>query len=357
MKHKLSSVLLLLVFSVFPPNNFAQEKTDQNARLAELLKRFPDADANKDGKLSLEEAKSYREVLQKNKSDKKSRKGRARMAPTHANVKYGPHERNVFDLWLPKSKLEGEKFPILIFFHGGGFVAGDKSGFVPNEYLKAGIACASSNYRFVDGKDTLAPIPMLDGARVVQTLRHRADEWKIDRGRIALSGGSAGAVMTLWIGYHDDMKNPDSADPVERESTRVNCLLPINGPVNLIPSWIRSNIGGAKHIHGSFSKMFGEPVSDNMSPGMLSLVKKSSPWEYATKDDPPTFLIYSGKLDNLPLPENASTGLSIHHPYFGKALKEKLDAFGVENEFKHGSDPRGNNSMIDFLKNHFSMVD
>ncbi len=348
----ISNLSLLLALAVLPFGSLAQEIADKDDRLAELLKRFPDADTNKDGKLSPEEVTAYRN----SKKDRKTRIN-TRPEPTHANVKYGPHERNIFDLWIPETDGKEEKFPILIFFHGGGFVGGDKSVFSPTKYLKAGIACASSNYRFVDGEKTLAPIPMLDGARVVQTIRHRADEWGIDKGRIALSGGSAGAVMSLWIAYHDDLKNPNSDDPVERESTRVTCLTPINGPTNLIPSWIRTNIGGAKYIHRSYAKMFGGPVDDTVSPAILALIKESSPWEYVSKDDPPTLLIYSGKLDNLPLPEDASTGLSIHHPYFGKALKEKLDELGVENDFKHGSDPRKNTSEIDFLKNHFSMVD
>lgn len=347
-----SNFFLALALVVLPIGSFAQQGVNKEARLAELLKRFPDADTNKDGKLSPEEVTAYRN----SKNDRKTRRS-PRPEPTHANVKYGPHERNVFDIWLPETKNNEGRFPILIFFHGGGFVAGDKSSFSPTKYLKAGIACASSNYRFVDGGDTLAPTPMLDGARVVQTIRHRADEWGIDKGRIALSGGSAGAVMSLWIAYHDDMKNPNSDDPVERESTRVTCLTPVNGPTNLIPSWIRANIGGAKHVHGSYQKMFGEPAGETISPAMLELVKESSPWEYASKDDPPTFLIYSGNLDNLPLPEDASTGLSIHHPYFGKALKEKLDKLGVECEFKHSSARGGTTNEIDFLKNHFSMVD
>ncbi|MCA9226947.1 MAG: hypothetical protein KDA47_15100, partial [Planctomycetales bacterium] len=31
------------------------------------------------------------------------RKVNARPAPTHADVRYGEHERNRFDLWLPKA--------------------------------------------------------------------------------------------------------------------------------------------------------------------------------------------------------------------------------------------------------------
>ena len=48
----------------------------------------------------------------------------AKPRPDAANVKYGPHVRNVFDLWLPKG---GGPHPLVLYFHGGGFYKGDKS--------------------------------------------------------------------------------------------------------------------------------------------------------------------------------------------------------------------------------------
>ena len=354
------SILLFLFFAIASGTVQAQQgNPKQQARLAELLKRFPKADANHDGKLSVEEALAFRDARQKAKAagGKSGTGRRPQVPPTHANVKYGPHDRNVFDLWLPETKPESGRFPVLIYFHGGGFVGGDKSGFVPTQYLQAGIACVSAHYRFVDGEKTLSPAPMYDGARVVQTIRHRAGEWHLDPGRIAVSGSSAGAVITMWIAYHDDLKNPDAKDPVERESTRVTCIAPLNAPTNLMPEWIRSHIGGAKYIHGSYAKMFGVRADEPLSAETIELIKKSSPWELVSKDDPPTLLVYNGKPGGIPLPEDASTGRSIHHPYFGKALKAKLDALGVECHFQAGTDPRKGTMVVDFLKNQFSMVD
>jgi len=54
---------------------------------------------------------------------------------------------------------------------------------------------------------------MQDCARTLQYLRHKADEFGIDPTRVAVSGGSAGAVITMWIAYKGDMANPASDDP------------------------------------------------------------------------------------------------------------------------------------------------
>src|SRR5947209_18334269 len=85
--------------------------------------------------------------------------------PDVANARYGPHERNVFDLWKAKTSRPS---PLVIHIHGGGFVAGDKSG-VPqgllSDCLKRGIAVATINYRY----STIAPYPapMEDGPRAL----------------------------------------------------------------------------------------------------------------------------------------------------------------------------------------------
>ena len=60
------------------------------------------------------------------------------------------------------------------------------------------------------------PAPMLDGARAIQFLRLKAKELGIDPARIAACGNSAGAGIALWAGFHDDLADPGSADPVLR---------------------------------------------------------------------------------------------------------------------------------------------
>src|SRR5262249_34910459 len=142
----------------------------------------------------------------------------ARPAPTHQDVKYGPHERNILDFWQAESK---EPTPVLVSIHGGGFVQGDKNvnPQLLKECLEAGISVAAINYRY--STQAIAPAPFRDGTRAIQFIRSKAKDWNLDPKRIAATGGSAGAGMSLWIGCHDDLADPKSDDPVLRQSTRL----------------------------------------------------------------------------------------------------------------------------------------
>ncbi|MEP7363382.1 MAG: alpha/beta hydrolase, partial [Acidobacteriota bacterium] len=148
------------------------------------------------------------------------------LAQTHANVPYGPHPRNVLDFYRAPSD---KPTPVVVFIHGGGFVAGGKENLnaaMRDRLLDAGISVAAINYRYAT--QAPFPAPMMDGVRAIQFLRTKAPEWNIDKKRIAAMGGSAGACMALWIGYHDDFANPASSDPIERESSRLTAMA-VNG--------------------------------------------------------------------------------------------------------------------------------
>lgn len=320
-------------------------------QLETWLKEYPEADTNKDGKLTREEAIAYYTKLLAQKAQKPK--------PTAADVKYGEYRRNVLDFWQAKSE---QPTPVLIHFHGGGFVAGDKADANPEPYVKQGISVVSANYRFVKGGDEPAPYPapMLDGARVVQFIRSQAKEWNIDPDRIALTGGSAGAIMSLWIGYHDDLAKPDSKDPIARLSTRVACLVPIAAPTNLDPVYIRKEIGGNPLVHPSINPFFGvASEKDLQTEEKQRQIREASPMNLVSKDDPPTFQLYPGELTKVPLPPETDINTSIHHAQFGVLLKEKLDSAGVPNEIAYANDGRSKveqlTALQEFLKKNLKL--
>lgn len=153
-------------------------------------------------------------------------------APTHKDVKYGPHERNVLDFWQAESKGPA---PVLVSIHDGGFYTGEK--YVPLGLLKpcldSGISVVAITFRY--SSHAIAPAAFHDSARAIQFIRSKAKNWNIEPKRIASSGAYAGAGLSLWLGFHDDMADPKSDDPIRRESTRLTCMIGFDGQNVLRP--------------------------------------------------------------------------------------------------------------------------
>jgi acetyl esterase/lipase len=80
------------------------------------------------------------------KKDEKKAEKKPAIPPTHANMSYGKHERNVMDFWQAKSD---RPTPVVICIHGGSWIGGDKSGYYGRvkTFLDAGISMATINYR------------------------------------------------------------------------------------------------------------------------------------------------------------------------------------------------------------------
>ena len=134
--------------------------------------------------------------------------------PTLSEVAYGTHERHVLDFW----QAESNKPTALVFvIHGGGWKNGSKERldrFVDcSALLKAGISVVAINYRLMKHAEGLKPpvkAPLYDAARALQFVRSKAQEWNIDKTRIAAAGASAGACSSLWLAFHDDLADPES---------------------------------------------------------------------------------------------------------------------------------------------------
>jgi len=251
---------------------------------------------------------------------------------------------------------------VLIHIHGGGWMGGDKSPYRAAPYLEMGISVVSINYRLIDkrrDKDAAQyPAPMQDCARAVQFVRSQARAWNIDPDRIALTGGSAGAVNCMWIAYHDDMADPKSADPIERLSTRVTCLVPEAGPTTFDPDLVLSRVGGPRNIHASYPLMFGvKTLAELRQPELARQVRDASPLNLVSSDDPPSYLNYPTPLGGTPLPEKTNVMFSIHHAEFGAIIKEKLDAAGVENVLQVVGDGKPKNAKLNFLRKHLQPED
>ena len=341
--------------------------TEKAAMKKMILKRYPRSDSDGDGDLSEKELEvvvhiaTARAKMQKGQNSGKS-SNQGQMAPTHANVKYGKDERNVFDIWLVKSD---KPTPLAIYIHGGGFRAGSKeklSEDILSQLLKAGISVASINYRYLT-IDTPLPTSHHDARRALQFMRSKAEEWNLDKSRVAAFGGSAGAQICMWLAYSDDMAKPKSKDPIKRESTRLTCVATTGGQTtNQTEFWkeMITDIMGSKIEAEGFVRPLGglvDPEKVRMATwGASSLEEASriasqhSALSIISKDDPPIFMTYGmDPSAKPPTDRNRLRGWIIHHVNLGIALKEKTDALELEAHLKYPGAELKYPSQIEFL--------
>ncbi len=326
------------------------------------LKRYPKADRNGDGVLSDTEKKALLRAAA-NRAKRKpasTTTDKPKKNPSFANVKYGEHERHVFDIWLADAD---EPAPLAIYIHGGGFKAGSKEKLKPDELsqlLKAGISVASINYRYV----TIAPLPAAhhDAKRALQFMRSKAVEWNIDKDKVAAFGGSAGAQICMWLAFTDEMAKPDSSDPIERESTRLTCVATAGGQTSNGTDFWRKTIGpllGDKKVES-----LALPLNGERDPEKVRIAKwgaktleeaneiaaRHSALDIVSADDPPIFMSYGmSPTAKLPSDPKRVRGWLIHHVNLGIALKEKTDALNIEAHLKYpGAKPKYE-SLVEFF--------
>ena len=277
--------------------------------------------------------------------------------PDVADVSYGPHERNVFDVFLPR----GDRPAATIFFiHGGGFHKGDKANVrlqIIDRCLEAGFAFVSTNYRF--SQHAIYPAPYHDCRRALQTVRHRAKEWGIDTQRIGGSGGSAGAGMSTWLAFRQDMADSSARDPVERQPTKLQCCVVFQAQCSYDPRFIKRVVGGPGWKSPPLPQLFGVSEDEWREPfpaDKIALFEDSAPINFVEAGAPPVMIRYSTPRE--PSGDEADEGASIHHPFFGDALKEKMDAVGSICEIVQADGLRHNDELdsqlVGFFLRHLS---
>ncbi|WP_246172287.1 alpha/beta hydrolase [Sphingobacterium hotanense] len=141
----------------------------------------------------------------------------------------------LLDLYLPNLK-SANRLPVLVFIHGGGFSGGDKSAkgnvALCKKIAIKGYAVVSINYylylkqnkiqgasaganmkdglpkagKFHDGLETAVKIASADTELALQWIKENAGTYALDTNRVAISGGSAGAMTALYTAYRSKQK-------------------------------------------------------------------------------------------------------------------------------------------------------
>ncbi|MFM7317056.1 MAG: alpha/beta hydrolase [bacterium] len=102
-------------------------------------------------------------------------------------------ERCKMDFYYP---LETKHFPTIVWFHGGGLSAGNKS--IPEELKKQGFAVIAANYRL--SPKATAPAYIEDAAEAVAWAFKNIEKYGGSPEKIFVGGHSAGAYLSCMIG-------------------------------------------------------------------------------------------------------------------------------------------------------------
>ena len=250
---------------------------------------------------------------------------------TFVNEKYGHHERNNFDIWLAESE---EPTPLVIYIHGGGFTSGDKSKYYKSEdlvrFLKAGVSVAVINYRFMHEPPYGILASFHDSKRCLQYLRYNAKKYNIDKTRVACSGGSAGAGTSLWLAFSDDLADPENADPVLRESTRLTCAGAFATQSTYdISRWdkilgLPENKSPEK-LHET-ALAFGFKTTESLFLPEAEKIRKELDFLSKMNRKASPFFVFNKQAGGIPTNQDELN----HHPLHAKALKKKALEVGVE---------------------------
>jgi acetyl esterase/lipase len=213
----------------------------------------------------------------------------------HANLEYVPggHARQRLDLYVP-AKAD-TPLPVIVWVHGGAWMAGSKDGGGPGlPFVAKGYAVASINYRL--SQHAVFPAQIEDCKAAIRWLRANARMYNLNPDRIGVWGASAGGHLVALLGTSGGIEDLEGTDGNTDQSSRVQAVVDFFGPTDFLQMDAHAVPGaGVKHDPPASpeSRLIGGAIQEN-----VDKVGRANPIKYAAKAAPP-FLIVHGDQDPL----------------------------------------------------------
>jgi acetyl esterase/lipase len=152
-----------------------------------------------------------------------------------------------------------------------------------------------------------------DMNRSVRFIRSHAKDYQIDPDRIGIFGGSAGGHLSLMQGTAGDDGDPKAKDPIDRVSSKVQCVACFFPPTDFL-NWGEK---GKEMINRNFQppytaafdyhefnkeKALFIPITDEKRLREISV--QVSPISHISKADPPMLLMHGDRDDLVPLQQS-----------------------------------------------------
>ncbi|MCW3120251.1 MAG: alpha/beta hydrolase [Chitinophagaceae bacterium] len=235
----------------------------------------------------------------------------------HSNLPYANdnHKKHLLDIYLPAG--ENAKRPLVVWIHGGAWMLNDKyadMGYMKNTvkgFIDNGYALASIDYRY--STEAVFPAQAQDCNQALEYLYQHAEQYGIDREKIAVIGFSAGGHLASLLALSNNNAVKEFYPSGREIHFKIKCVLDFYGPSDFIM------LAGSPDTSINNER---NPVAILLGAMPLKrpdLAKIASPVTYVDKDDPP-FLIVQGEKDES-VPNTQS-----------KMLSSWLTLTGVKNE-------------------------
>jgi acetyl esterase/lipase len=197
---------------------------------------------------------------------------------TERDIKYGPADRNLLDVFMPETAPSPR--PVLIFVHGGAFTAGNKRGpngspFYDNIMLwavKNGFVGVNMTYRLAPQSPW--PAGPEDLSAAVRWVTDNISSRGGDPGRIYLMGHSAGAIHVATYLSHPEFWGPKG-----------------NGLAGAIIVSAFYDLTGVPPSEGTKAYFGADPATYQERSSFSGLLKTRTPFMIASAElDPPPFV-------------------------------------------------------------------
>ncbi len=257
--------------------------------------------------------------------------------PVHADVPYGPHPHQLIDIYVP-SKGRGP-YPALLWFGGIWKPASAFRRGPTSSRMRAAVVAVETR-TMTDAIDDKAAVPIAyvaeDACRAVQFVRLNAARWGLDPDRIAVGGGSQGALPALYVACAGERADPSSGDPVARASTAVRCAAAYRGQPTIDPKRMQEWVPGVKWGAPALGCGFDESLRRREE--LLPIIAKWSPDALLHPGTPPLYFENNWG-PTRPEAAGGETDYNVHSPAWSLGFLELARKAGVACHVKYPGHP------------------
>jgi acetyl esterase/lipase len=227
-----------------------------------------------------------------------------------ADITYGVFNNTPvrLDVW-ENHAANGASVPTLVYFHGGGWVFGDKGG-APNlflPYIQRGWDVVNVEYRMAGNSN--APAAVEDSRCALRWVYDNAARYHFDLTRIVLTGHSAGGHLALITGMLPKGSDLDDACPQAPDAPEIK-------PAAIVNWYGISDVDDllSGPDRKTYAVMWVGSAADRHE-----IAKQASPLTYVRPGQPPVISIHGDHDDTVPYSQS-------------ERLTKALDRAGVKNE-------------------------